>query len=100
MVARDRPGALSASDQALVTQTLDKLKELNGGKLPYFEEGYKDPEHYHGPGFGDYNLWVARDELISEYYKPTDVKVLKEGFRGMVTLPQGATATATATATS
>jgi hypothetical protein len=36
------------------------------GKLPWLDGGFKDWEHFHGTSFGDYNLWVARDELIPQ----------------------------------
>lgn len=36
------------------------------GQLPWLDGGYKDAEHFHGHGFGSYNLWVARDELIPQ----------------------------------
>lgn len=39
------------------------------GSLPWLDGGYKDWEHFHGAPFGDYQLWVMRDELIPQYYK-------------------------------
>lgn len=39
------------------------------GQLGWLDGGYKDEEHFHGAPFGDYQLWVMRDELIPQYYK-------------------------------
>jgi hypothetical protein len=39
------------------------------GALPWLDGGWKDPAHLHGGAFGDYQLWVTRDELIPEYYR-------------------------------
>jgi hypothetical protein len=39
------------------------------GSLPWLDGGFKDAEHFHGDAFGDYQLWVMRDELIPQYYK-------------------------------
>ena len=55
-----------------------QLRSYTGGPLPWFDGGYKDEEHFHGNPFGQYNLWVARDDLFPQYYKPSDIKVLKE----------------------
>jgi hypothetical protein len=41
-------------------------------------EGHKDPGHFHGPGWGEYNLYVMRDELVPQYYKPSDIRVLRQ----------------------
>jgi len=77
--AKLRPaGTLSPSDQSLTAEVEAKLRSYTGGPLPWFDGGYKDEEHFHGNPFGQYNLWVARDDLFPQYYKPSDIKVLKE----------------------
>jgi len=72
------PGSLSPSEQAIAAEVEAKLRSYTGGPLPWLDGGYKDEEHFHGGAFGQYNLWVARDDLFPQYYKPSDVKVLKE----------------------
>lgn len=53
------------------------MRAAAGGKLSWVDGGYAE-EHYHGAAWGDYNLWVARDELFPQYYRPSDVKVLRQ----------------------
>jgi len=58
---------------------LDELEPPVGGKLPWLDGGYKDWEHFDkGLPFGEYNLYCFRDELVPEYYKPSDVRVWKQ----------------------
>jgi protein phosphatase 1 regulatory subunit 42 len=74
VAARLRPQAMGPTENTLAAEV---EKELRGhapeGKLAWLDGGFKDPDHFHGQAFGSYNLWVTRDELISQYYKPSDV---------------------------
>jgi protein phosphatase 1 regulatory subunit 42 len=88
LAARVRPGV--SVDAALVEHAARKLAASSGGGgaaagasapagaggggggggSPWLEGGYKDAEHFHGKPFGEYNMYVLRDELTPKYYSP------------------------------
>jgi len=78
LVVDNSPAVFSETDTAYVKGLVSKVEALAGGALPYYKEGFKDPAHYHGPAFGDYNLWVFRNSLLPSYYSPTAVKAWKQ----------------------
>eukprot|EP00882_Tetradesmus_deserticola_P002943 GHRQ01003127.1.p1 GENE.GHRQ01003127.1~~GHRQ01003127.1.p1 ORF type:complete len:386 (+),score=202.65 GHRQ01003127.1:188-1345(+) len=74
VAGRLRPSALGPAEQALMADVEAALRDhAPEGKLPWLDGGFKDWEHFHGSSFGSYNLWVARDELVPQYYKPSDI---------------------------
>lgn len=75
--AKLRPGSFTAADQAVVAEAEEKLRAAHGGKLSWVDGGH-DEDHFHGNNWGDYNLWVARDELFPQYYRPSEIKVMKQ----------------------
>ncbi len=75
LAARTRPGV--SVDAALVEHAARKLASGGAaaagggaGPSPWLEGGHKDPEHFHGRPFGEYNMYVLRDELTPKYYSP------------------------------
>lgn len=78
VVSEKRPAAFQESEKAEIQAIVQKVEAYAGGHLTWYRGGYKDPEHFEGAVFSNYNLWVFRDELVPDSYKPTDVKVLKE----------------------
>jgi hypothetical protein len=70
LVAEQRPSAFQGADSATIAEAGARLRAQAGGSLPWLDGGHKDPAHFHGRAFGGYNLWVARDELFGQYYKP------------------------------
>lgn len=73
-----RPDAFSPAEKAEIAGYVAKVEALAGGTLSWYRGGYADPEHFHGAAFSNYNLWVARDELYGQTYKPSDVKAWKQ----------------------
>jgi hypothetical protein len=61
--------AAAAAAAAAVFSSPQLRSHVSDGALPWLDGGYKDWEHFHGDAFGDYQLWVMRDELIPQYYK-------------------------------
>lgn len=76
VVAEQRAAALGEADRARVAGYVAKVEAL-AGALPYYRGGHKDPDHFAGPGWGQYNLYCMRDELVPQYYKPTDIRALR-----------------------
>ncbi|KAI8466697.1 MAG: hypothetical protein J3K34DRAFT_432899 [Monoraphidium minutum] len=77
VAAEQRPAAFTGADAAVVQEAIARMRAVTGGSLPWLDGGYKDSEHFHGKPFGDYNLWVARDELYGQTYKPSDAAAAK-----------------------
>ncbi|KAF6253669.1 hypothetical protein COO60DRAFT_1463078 [Scenedesmus sp. NREL 46B-D3] len=74
VAGRLRASAMGPAENALMADVESALRDhAPEGKLPWLDGGFKDWEHFHGTGFGSYNLWVARDELTPQYYKPSDI---------------------------
>jgi hypothetical protein len=71
LAARTRPGV--SVDAALLAAAADKV-----GASAWLEGGYKDPEHFHGAAFGEYNMYVLRDELTPKYYSPAAARLYVE----------------------
>jgi hypothetical protein len=57
-------------DAGLAEHAAKKLAAGGGAGSAWLEGGYKDPEHFHGRAFGEYNMYVLRDELMPKYYSP------------------------------
>lgn len=74
VAGRLKPHVFGPAENAVMA---DVEAELRGhspdGALPWLDGGYKDWEHFHGGAFGDYQLWTMRDELIPQYYRPSDI---------------------------
>lgn len=70
LAGKVRPGV--SVDGALAEFAAKKLAAGAGASAssPWLEGGYKDPEHFHGRAFGEYNMYVLRDELTPKYYSP------------------------------
>ncbi|WIA18589.1 hypothetical protein OEZ85_010030 [Tetradesmus obliquus] len=74
LAGRLRPSALGPAENALMVEVEAALREhAPEGQLPWLDGGFKDWEHFHGTAFGSYNLWVAREELVPQYYRPSDI---------------------------
>lgn len=58
--------------------TVPQVEKYAGGNLAWFRGGYQDPEHFHGAAFSNYNLWVARDQLFGQTYKPSEMRAWKQ----------------------
>jgi hypothetical protein len=74
LVVADNTPALTDAERSEVAGIKAKVAAAAGGELKYYNEGTKDPEHYHGPAFGDYNLWAFRDSLLPKYYSPSALR--------------------------
>lgn len=72
LAAKTRPGV--SVDASLLDAAAKKL-----GGSAWLEGGYKDPEHFHGRAFGEYNMYVLRDELTPKYYSPAAARADVEG---------------------
>ena len=70
LAGRTRPGV--SVDGGLAEFAAKKVAggAAGGGGSKWLEGGYKDPEHFHGAAFGEYNMYVLRDELTPKYYSP------------------------------
>lgn len=74
LAVRQRPGAFGPAETALAAEVENELRgQSPEGGLAWLDGGWADPDHFHGSAFGSYNLWVARDELIPQYYSPSDI---------------------------
>ncbi|GBF92246.1 hypothetical protein Rsub_05329 [Raphidocelis subcapitata] len=73
VIADQRPAAFQGADNAVIQEAIARMRAATGGSLPWYEGGFKDWEHFHGRPFGDYNLWVVRDELYGQTYRPSDI---------------------------
>lgn len=74
VAARLRPNAMGPAENSLMAEVESELRgHAPDGKLPWFDGGFKDPDHFQGQPFGSYNLWVTRDELFPQYYRPSDI---------------------------
>jgi hypothetical protein len=71
LAAKTRPGV--SVDAALLDAASKKL-----GSSAWLEGGYKDPDHFHGKAFGEYNMYVFRDELTPKYYSPAATRAFVE----------------------
>lgn len=73
VIAEQRPSAFQGADNAVIQEAIARMRATTGGSLPWYDGGFKDWEHFHGRPFGDYNLWVVRDELYGQTYRPSDI---------------------------
>jgi protein phosphatase 1 regulatory subunit 42 len=74
VAGRLKPHVFGPAENTLMAEVEAELRGHSpSGQLPWLDGGYKDWEHFHGAPFGDYQLWVMRDELIPQYYKPSDI---------------------------
>lgn len=74
VAGRLKPFVFGPAENTLMAEVEAELRShAPDGQLGWLDGGYKDWEHFHGGAFGDYQLWVMRDELIPQYYKPSDI---------------------------
>lgn len=74
VAGRLKPHVMGPAENTVMAEVEAELRShVSDGALPWLDGGYKDWEHFHGDAFGDYQLWVMRDELIPQYYKPSDI---------------------------
>lgn len=72
VAGRLKPHVFGPAENALMAEVETELRSF-GTSMAWLDGGYKDWEHFHGGAFGDYQMWTMRDELIPQYYKPSDV---------------------------
>lgn len=96
VAARLRPGAgWGPADNALLAEVEAELRaQAADGVLPWLDGGWKDPAHFHGGAFGSYQLWVTRDELLPQYYKPSDISPRPASMAGSPPAPPAPAAAA------